>query len=41
LPGESASVAHDPLMELAIAKSHPDVLLPSMRGTAAARRHAR
>jgi hypothetical protein len=41
VPGESASVARDPLMELAIAKSHPDILLPSMRGTAAARRHAR
>jgi hypothetical protein len=37
----SACVAQDPLMELAIAKSHPDILLPSMRGTAAARRHAR
>jgi hypothetical protein len=41
MPGDSASVAHDPLLELAIAKSHPDILLPSMRGTAAARRHAR
>jgi hypothetical protein len=41
MPGESAGGSQDPLMELAIAKSHPDVLLPSMRGTAAARRQAR
>lgn len=41
LSGESASVPQDPLMELAIAKSHPDILLPSIRGAAAARRHAR
>ena len=41
MPGESAGAVRDPLMELAIAKSHPDILLPSMRGTAAARRHAR
>lgn len=41
MPGESAGGSPDPLMELAIAKSHPDILLPSMRGTAAARRQAR
>jgi hypothetical protein len=41
LPGESGSVPQDPMMGLAIAKSHPDNSLPSLRGAAAARRHAR
>jgi hypothetical protein len=41
MPGESSNLPQDPLMELAIAKSHPDLLQPSMRSAAAARRHAR